>query len=153
MSKTATISELSSHLGYWMRFVSNHVSNSFARKLESEGVTVAEWVFLRELYDADSMAPSHLADTLGMTRGAITRLADRLICKSLVTRDANPEDGRAQLLALTRQGRRLVPKFASMADTNDMEFFGHLPLEDREALMRILIRIVDQHELKAVPID
>ncbi|QAU25442.1 MarR family transcriptional regulator [Dyella sp. M7H15-1] len=144
---------MSSHLGYWMRFVSNHVSNSFSRKLESEGVTVAEWVLMRELYDAHSMSPSHLADRLGMTRGAITRLADRLIGKSLVTRNAHPEDGRAQILALTRHGRKLVPKFASIADANDIEFFGKLPPNDRESLMRILIKIVDQHELKIVPID
>ena len=33
-------SELESHLGYWLRLVSNHVSQSFADKLGARGVTV-----------------------------------------------------------------------------------------------------------------
>ncbi|MEI9903207.1 MAG: hypothetical protein WDN06_03970 [Asticcacaulis sp.] len=44
-------SHLEAHLGYWMRFVSNHVSQAFARKVEAHGVTVAEWVVLRELFE------------------------------------------------------------------------------------------------------
>ena len=69
-------SELTAHLGYWLRFVSNHVSLAFARKLESRGVTVAEWVVLRELYESAPVAPSEVAERLGLTRGAITKLAD-----------------------------------------------------------------------------
>lgn len=57
-------SALEAHLGYWLRMVSNAVSHSFARKLEREGVTVAEWVFLRALYDAGQIAPSQLAEAM-----------------------------------------------------------------------------------------
>ena len=42
MSRTLRASDLTSHLGYWLRHVSNHVSHAFARKLESRDVTVAE---------------------------------------------------------------------------------------------------------------
>ena len=68
-------------------------------------MTVAEWVVLRELYDAES-APSALADRLGMTRGAISKLADRLIAKEMIVRRANASDRRFQSLALTRAGPR-----------------------------------------------
>ena len=81
------MSSLESHLGYWLRYVSNHVSHAFALKLAAGGVTVAEWVVLRELYDGES-APSALADRLGMTRGAISKLADRLIAKDMIVRRA-----------------------------------------------------------------
>ena len=42
-------SELTDHTGYWMRMVSNAVSQEFARKVSDEDVTVAEWVFMRAL--------------------------------------------------------------------------------------------------------
>ena len=29
------VPELTAHLGYWLRFVSNHVSRAFARKVEA----------------------------------------------------------------------------------------------------------------------
>ena len=44
-------SDLETHLGYWLRFVSNHVSHAFSLKLQARDVTVAEWVVLRELFD------------------------------------------------------------------------------------------------------
>jgi len=109
-------SDLTSHLGYWLRHVSNHVSHAFARKLESRGVTVAEWVVMRELYGEAASAPSRLADKLSLTRGAISKLADRLVAKGLVTRASNNSDGRAHTLALTLKGRSLIPKLAALAD-------------------------------------
>jgi DNA-binding MarR family transcriptional regulator len=147
------VSPLDSHLGYWLRFVSNHVSHAFARKVETRGVTVAEWVVLRELYDRDGLAPSILAERIGMTRGAITKLADRLIDKHLVTRRAVEADRRFQILALTAGGRRLVPALAKLPDVNDAEFFAHLSSAEQAALTAAMKAIVKHHGLKAVPVD
>ncbi|WP_428029642.1 MarR family winged helix-turn-helix transcriptional regulator [Ancylobacter sp.] len=145
-------SELSDHLGFWLRFVSNHVSQAFAARLAEKGVTVAEWVALRTLYGAPALAPSRVADAMGMTRGAITKLADRLIAKGLVSRAASPDDGRAQTLALTPAGRSLVPELAALADANDDAFFAHLTSEERATLEALLRRTVAQHRLNAVPL-
>ena len=150
---TASASDLTSHIGFWLRYVSNHVSYAFARKLEGRSVTVAEWVLMRELFGKDELAPSRLAEKLGMTRGGITKLADRLIEKALVTRKASPSDGRAQTLALTAKARRLVPELAKLADANDSEFFDHLTAKDRAALVRILRDIVASRDLRTLPID
>jgi len=153
MPRKKTPSELSAHLGYWLRYVSNHVSQGFARKVEAHGVTVAEWVLMRQLLDVDALAPSRAADGMGMTRGAVTRLADRLIAKKLVKRAADLKDGRAQTLSLTPAGRGLVPKLAGLADKNDAEFFDHLTATDRAALLRILQGIVEKRGLKSLPVD
>lgn len=145
-------SDLTSHLGYWLRYVSNHVSQGFARKLEKRDVTVAEWVILRELYGAGPVPPSRLAGKLGLTRGAVTKLADRLIAKSLLVRRASLADGRAQTLALTAQGRLIVPALAALADQNDAEFFSHLSAAERSEMERILRDIVARRGLKSVPV-
>lgn len=153
MPKPKAASELTDHLGYWLRYVSNHVSQAFARKVEAHGVTVAEWVLMRQLLDEKAQAPSALAARMGMTRGAITKLADRLIGKSLLVRLADPEDGRAQTLSLTRSGRALVPALAALADANDAEFFDHLARNEKATLLRILRRIVETRKLKSLPVD
>lgn len=150
---SARISDLDAHLGYWLRFVSNHVSQAFAGRLQGKGVTVAEWVAMRRLFGEGGVAPSLLADRIGMTRGAITKLADRLIDKGLVVRRADPQDGRAQTLALTARGRALVPELASLADDNDTEFFRPLTVQERRVLRQLLERLVEQNELKVVPVD
>lgn len=153
MTSMPTASDLTAHLGYWLRYVSNHVSQAFARKVEAHGVTVAEWVLLRQLLDAGSLAPSRLAERMGMTRGAVTKLADRLIAKSMLIRAADPDDGRAQTLSLTSAGRALVPMLAALADANDAEFFAALVPEDRAALNRILRDIVARCGLTSLPVD
>jgi DNA-binding MarR family transcriptional regulator len=146
-------SDLTSHLGYWLRHVSNHVSHAFARKLESRDVTVAEWVVMRELYGEAEMAPSRLADKIGLTRGAISKLADRLIAKGLLTRTADLSDGRAHTLALTTKGRGLIPKLATLADQNDAEFFDHLSAQERATVERVLKEIVKKRGLKSIPVN
>jgi DNA-binding MarR family transcriptional regulator len=133
--------------------VSNAVSHRFAREVEREGVTVAEWVFLRVLYDGDWVAPSRLAEDMGMTRGAISKLADRLLEKNLVRRAENPDDKRAHTLALTTAGRTLVPRLARIADANDALLFDVLTSGERRALEKLLRTIAVAHHLKNVPID
>lgn len=146
------VSDLSAHLGFWLRAVSNHVSHAFAGKLDDKGVTVAEWALLRTLYDKPPTPPSHLAAEMGMSRGAITKLADRLIGKSLVLRQASAHDGRAQTLALSPQGVALVPELAALADRNDREFFGRLSAEERDTLERLLKRMVEQGAMHRMPL-
>lgn len=153
MRSPSRIPDLTAHLGYWLRYVSNHVSQAFARKVEANGVTVAEWVLMRRLLDEKGISPSRLAERVGMTRGAITKLADRLIDKSLLVRMSDPTDGRAQRLSLTPAGRALVPRLAALADANDAEFFDHLSDKDRATLLRIFRGIVRKRDLKALPVD
>ena len=153
MSSNRTTSDLTAHIGYWLRYVSNHVSQGFARKVETHGVTVAEWVLMRQLLDYEALAPSRLAERMGMTRGAISKLADRLIAKSLLVRTADLHDGRAHTLSLTRAGSSMVPKLAALADANDAEFFDHLAPKERAALLHILQEIVEKRGLKSLPVD
>jgi DNA-binding MarR family transcriptional regulator len=144
---------LEDHIGYWLRIVSNATSQGFARKVEAEGVTVAEWVVMRMLYDVEVVAPSELAMAMGMTRGAISKLADRLAEKGLVARSGDLADGRAKQLSLTPPGRAKVPALAALADANEAEFFGALSEKDRTTLTRILRTLAAERGNTAVPID
>lgn len=150
---TSDPSPLEAHVGYWLRYVSNHVSHAFGLKLEAEGVTVAEWVVLRELLRLGETAPSALAESLGMTRGAISKLIERLVHKELVVRRADEADRRSQRLTLTEAGRTLLPRLAQRADENDAEFFGHLDAAQRRLLRELLQDVVLRHELRTIPID
>lgn len=150
MKKPAAVSPLDTHVGYWLRYVSNQVSHAFSLKLAAYDVTVAEWVLLRELYDKDD-APSALAARLGMTRGAISKLTDRLAEKCLAQRTADAADRRYQSLALTVDGRKLVPRLAALADENDAEFFGHLSPADRANIVTAMQGIVRRHDLITIP--
>ena len=147
------IDDLKSHIGFWLRFVSNHVSHRFAIKLAGSGVTVAEWVVLREMYDEEVTSPSALARATGLTRGAISKLVDRLREKNFVTRSEAAGDRRFQDIRLTGAGLELVPKLAVIAGRNDEEFFSHLPAKERDHLVSTLKKLVQANNLTKMPID
>jgi DNA-binding MarR family transcriptional regulator len=144
-------SDLRSHTGFWLRFVSNHVSHSFARKLVGSGVTVAEWVVLQEMFETSATSPSALATATGLTRGAVSKLIERLVQKDLVSRAEAADDRRFQDVRLTSTGQMLVPKLAAIADQNDNEFFSQLPEGERERLVATLKTLVAVNNLNKVP--
>ncbi|WAS94586.1 MarR family winged helix-turn-helix transcriptional regulator [Nannocystis punicea] len=153
MAAKREVSGLEAHLGYWLRRVSNQVSHAFRLKVEACGVSVSEWVVLRELYRPEGASPGALAQSLGMTKGAVSKLVGRLEDKGLATRSPSEVDRRQQAVALTANGRALVPRLAHLADANDEEFFGHLPRPVRDELMRVLRELARTHHLDSAPID
>jgi DNA-binding MarR family transcriptional regulator len=146
-----TVSDLKKHVGFWLRFVSNHISQAFARKLLASGVTVAEWVVMREMLDDEETSPGVLAERIGMTRGGVSKLVDRLVTKKLVTRRERTDDRRFQSIALTAAGRRLIPQLAELADQNDEEFFQPLSIGERTALIATMKKLVQAHGLQTLP--
>lgn len=144
-------SPLEAHLGFWLRFVSNHVSARFQQLLEEQGVTVTEWVALRTLWSQDATTHAALIDALGMTKGAASKVVSRLEEKGLAERQLADGRAREQALVLTTAGKALVPRLAALADANDAHFFGHLPEAERQALVQAMQALVQHHQLKDLP--
>ena len=148
------VSHLKSHIGYHLRIVSNAVSHSFARKLATTDVTVAEWVILREMFsNEEKTSPSFIAEITGLSRGAVSKLIDRLLHKDLVTRIESNGDRRYQDINLTPNARKLVPKLAKLADENDESYFSVLTEPERKNFMKLLIKLTEVHKLKTNPIE
>ena len=148
-----SISGLESHLGYWLRRVSNAVSGEFVRSLQAKRTSVAEWVLIRHLYEREQGTPGELAESLTMTRGAISKIVDKLQAKGWIRSRVNPEDNRGQLLSLTSLGRRALPELAKIADQNDDRFFACLDAEERSNLRRLLAKLAEHHEIRDVPVE
>lgn len=144
-------SPLVAHLGFWLRFVSNHVSARFQALLQEKDVTVAEWVAVRTLWSQDATTHAELIRALGVTKGAASKLVSRLEQKGLATRQLAAGSAREQSLRLTAAGRRLVPQLAALAHANDAHFFGHLSVTERQALARAMRALVQHHQLHDIP--
>ena len=147
------ISGIESHLGYWLRRVSNTVSGEFSRSLYARQTSVAEWVLLRHLYEREQVTPGELAEALTMTRGAISKISDKLQAKGWIRSKVNPEDNRGQLLSLTPVGRRNLPELAEIADQNDEQFFACLDADERAALKTLLAKVAEHHQIRKVPVE
>jgi len=144
---------LESYLAYWVHYVGYRLSHELYRRMQKFGVTAAEWVVLRKLYEnvENGAMPSHLARRLGLTRSAISKLAKRLEAKELILRTKSLTDRRAKLLTLTVLGRILVPRLAALADETNARNFRGAGLAWRERIEQVMKWIVRRDRLRLVP--
>lgn len=144
---------LETHLGYWLRLVSNQVSGAFARALQTRHVSVAEWVVLSCIQEWPEAKPGELAGALVLTPGAVSKVLGKLERKNWITRRISSKDNRVQLFSLTRQGRRIFPELADAAGRNDGNFFDCLDAREKALLLRLLRKLADFHQIRNVPVD
>lgn len=147
------VSSLEMHLGFWLRFVSNHVSSRFQKVLEEQGCSVTEWVALQTLFDKAETSNAELIQALAMTKGAASKVVSRLEEKGLAKRKLADGNAREQVLLLTKRGMVLVPQLAALADANDEHFFGHLKEAELLTLKSAFQGLVAHHRLQEVPTE
>jgi DNA-binding MarR family transcriptional regulator len=144
---------LEAHLGYLLRRVSNHVSGAFAKALDAKQVSVAEWVVLSEIHQHPEIRPAELADKIGLTRGATSKVLDKLEQKKWIRRKTFEADSRGQLLFLTQQGSRVLPELKEIADRNDQRFFDCLDARETTTLKQLLRKLTTSNEIRDVPLE
>jgi DNA-binding MarR family transcriptional regulator len=135
-------SELHAHTGYWLRCLSNLVSSTFAEKLAARGISVAQWVVLRTLYDKRDVTLNEAAAEVGVDKSSLSRMVERLVQKRLLIR-AEGNDRRSVGLTLPPSAIKLVPQLARLADENDEEFFHTLPVKQREEFLKTIKRLLE----------
>lgn len=129
---------------YAFRIMSNYASQDLAKRVALKGLTVAEYHILDTL-NGEPIAPSQLANTMGISRGAITKIMNRLIKKTLVKRKKSKEDGYLQSLALTPKGTALMPELQKLCDQSAAEIIKWLTPEDCASLDRIMMELIRRY--------
>lgn len=115
---------------------------ALSRALLPHGVTAAEWALLRELHAAGAVPQGQIAERLGMTAGAISKLVDRLVAKRLLVRGrGGGGDRRVQIIGLTGTGALLVPDLARAAEASEAALFAGLSARDRAGLGAALAKL------------
>lgn len=135
-------SGLRTHLGYWLRRLSDEVHLRFERQLAERGVSVAQWNVLVSLYRGEGRTVGEIAGFIETDVAAVSRLVDRLTDKGLVVRGPDPDSRRRTLLTLTPAAEQLVPHLIAIADANDEAFFGSLSDDRRSELTDLLQRLL-----------
>lgn len=144
-------SNLEKHIGYWLRFVSDQVSLAFANELASYDMSVAEWVVLN-LLEEQVQTPAVIAKRIGLTRGAISKVLDKLVQKQLIHRVESSDDRRYQQISLSKKGKEILPSLMAVADRNDHRYFGHLSKSEKNAIVKLLMEIAAINQWNDIPI-
>jgi DNA-binding MarR family transcriptional regulator len=99
------------------------------------------------------VTPGELAETVGLTRGAVSKVVAKLEAKMWLQARIAEGDSRVRLLSITREGRRILPILAKVADENDARFFNCLDANERHSLQKLLSKLADRHDIHDVPTE
>jgi DNA-binding MarR family transcriptional regulator len=95
--------------GSLLNQVGRELATAMDRRLAPAGITAQQAALLLHA-SRGQRTPSQLMTLLGTDTAGMTKLLDRLAAKGLIERERHPTDRRAVLIALTGQGRALLPR-------------------------------------------
>jgi DNA-binding MarR family transcriptional regulator len=90
--------------------------------------------------------PAQLADTLKITRAAVTSRLDRLVAAELVTRQVDETDRRRVLVRPTASGRAAWNKRIFEGTLRDQRMFGALDADELRQLNALLRKVLISRE-------
>ncbi|WP_308282808.1 MarR family winged helix-turn-helix transcriptional regulator [Pseudonocardia nigra] len=111
-----------------------------------DAVERATYYLLVHLVKDGPRRAGSLAEAVRSDPSTISRQIGQLVRLGLVERTADPEDGRATLLAATDEGRRVFEENRRMRNETIAEMIAHWPAEDRHALSELLTRFATEYE-------
>jgi DNA-binding MarR family transcriptional regulator len=114
-------------------------------------VSAAQLFVLSELAQIPDQSVKDLAAVTMTTHSTVSQVVGQLIVKGLVTRTADPSDGRRSVLRLTRQGTKLVKQAPRAIQEDLIEGFGTLRPSERRGLASGLEKWLAASGLGGVP--
>jgi DNA-binding MarR family transcriptional regulator len=87
---------------------------------------------------------NHAAEIIGVDKSSLSRMVERLAKRGLLARSKGL-DRRSISIELTAAGMELVPKLAALADENEKVFFKTLGTEEREKLLKVIKKLLDDN--------
>jgi DNA-binding MarR family transcriptional regulator len=106
--------------------------------LEAHGVSMWGYSVLVALDRSAIRTQAALAEAIGADKTRIIAILDELQDKALIERVADPEDRRARLLAITKEGRRLKDAVQTEIQRGEERWLGTLSGPDRATFLRVL---------------
>ena len=134
--------KLDSYLPYRLSVASNAVSGLIARAYEDRfGLTVPQWRVICVLAEDGGLTQVQVVARTVMDKVTVSRAAQGLVKRRLVTRAENKTDGRSHVLALTPEGRSLHAEIAPLALAYEAALIAGLAPDEVVLLKRLLGRL------------
>ena len=129
-------------LPYRLSVVSNRVSAAIATAYDRLfGLKIPEWRLIAVIAEGPGITQQALGVATRMDKVTVSRAAQALVERGLVSRAPNEGDKRSHLLALTATGRSLYDQVAPKALELEARILEQLDASERAALSAMLDRI------------
>jgi DNA-binding MarR family transcriptional regulator len=134
--------KLDDYLPYRLSVASNAVSGLIARTYQDRfGLSVPQWRVICVLAEDGPRTPVQLVSRTVMDKVTVSRAAQGLLKRRLVTRSQHHADARSHVLALSAQGERLHAEITPMALAYEQALVSGLDPREIAALNGLLVRL------------
>jgi DNA-binding MarR family transcriptional regulator len=106
--------------------------------LEANGLSMWGYSVLVALDRSAIRTQAALAGAIGADKTRIIAILDELQEKGFIERVADPEDRRARLLAITKEGRKVKEATQAAIQRGEERWLGTLSATDRAVFLRVL---------------
>lgn len=130
-------------LGYLVNRVARSMANQLAERMRSARIGIGQWAVLLFLFARDGLSQAELSRDVAIEPPTMVRTIDRLVRDGLVTRVADPADGRVSRIYLTDRGRSLRDELVPMAVAVNEATLARLTDKEGKTLRRILTKLVE----------
>jgi len=131
-----------------MHDVSHLLRRNFNRRVQTLGLTQAQWRAIAHLSRNEGINQTTLAETLEVQPITLARLIDRMEAAGWIERRPNPKDRRAVRLYLTAKAQPILSTMWDLAAETRAEAMAGLS-DDRRKMMINTLRHMKQSLLEA----
>ena len=133
---------LEDRLGIHLRFAQNQLFREVTQVLAAFDFTPLLFSIMVLVESNPNCRQSDLGAALAVKQSNLVERIDLLVGRGLVTRVQDPADRRANVLALTPKGRRLLAELKAADEAINQLFIDRLGPEDHALLVALLKRLI-----------
>ena len=115
----------------------------WSSRIERFNVTAVQGLVLAFLHEEDQVTAANLGKRAQLDSATLTGIIDRLETAQLVERRDNPDDRRAILICLTKQGKAAARELVSEAVAANETFLERFSEEEKKTLSSLLGKLMD----------
>jgi DNA-binding MarR family transcriptional regulator len=138
-----------SSLGFLLSQVGIYASRRFAERLSALDLQPPLFRVLNVVDAAEGLSQQAIGEAVQAPASRMVAIVDELERRGLVERRPHPGDRRVRALYLTDQGREVLAESREIAAEHEAELTRGMSEAERERLVSLLQRIVDQQEIGA----
>jgi MarR family transcriptional regulator, 2-MHQ and catechol-resistance regulon repressor len=138
----ATSSDISAtHVWLVMMKAHRTLQRHAVRSIEALDMCLSDFAILELLLHKGPQKVNEIGRRIDLTSGSITTAVDRLAARKLVERVLEPNDRRARIVRLTRQGKSRISEVFAVHTTAMGRAAGALTKSERATLVQLLKKL------------
>ncbi len=140
-------------LRLFFQTIGSRIFKSALGELSDEDLTQVQLSCIRFAYLHPEPSVGMIAEGLGVSDAAAAKLIDRLVKKSLLTREEDPHDRRVLKIKLTAAGQKLLENICSVETEYFLSIFQRMPQKSLLDLERGVVEFLKAALKKPEQVD